>query len=244
VRPEKARTAGTLAIPWELALGGKKEHLQKRWRLASSPKMAHKSRMPAGKSSPNPVDAYIAKVPEHFRPICRKLRELILSVGPEWEETMRWNQPAYRGKGLICLFGAFKHHVRLIFFRKLPDPDHVLAHEEESAGGHGLKIVTESDIPVAKLRRLLKEAAKVDKTPPPKSEPKPRRPELPVPSELSQALERSPKAMEIFGGLSPSCRREYIEWISSAKRPETRERRIVQALDMLEAGRRMNDKYR
>ena len=200
--------------------------------------------MPAGKSTPNPVDAYIARAPEHFRPICRKLRELIRSVGPEWEETMRWSQPAYRGKGLVCLFGAFKHHVRFIFFRSVPDPEHVLAREEESATGHGLKIVAESDLPVAKLRRLLKEAKKIDKTPPPKSEPKPRRPELPVPPELSQALERSPKAMETFDSFPPSSRREYIEWISSAKRPETRERRIVQALDMIEAGRRMGDKYR
>ncbi len=201
--------------------------------------------MPAGKSALSPVDAYIAAAPEQFRPICRKLREIIRSVGPDWEEVMRWSQPAYKGKSLICLFGAFKHHVRFVFFRRVADPDGVLAKDDESAGGHGLKIVTESDIPVAALRRLLKEAAKLDKNPPPKSsEPKPRRPELPVPPELSQALERSPSATENFGKLPPSCRREYIDWISSAKRPETRERRIVQALDMLEAGRRMNDKYR
>lgn len=200
--------------------------------------------MPAGKTTPNPVDAYIAKAPEHFRPICRKLRELIRAAGPEWEETMRWSQPAYRGKGLVCLFGAFKHHVRLIFFRELPDPDHVLAQNKESASGHGLKIVSESDIPVATLKRLLKEAAKIDKTPPPKSEPKPRRPELPTPPDLSQALERSSKAAETFDRLSPSCRREYIEWISSAKRAETRERRISQAMDLLESGQRMGEKYR
>jgi uncharacterized protein YdeI (YjbR/CyaY-like superfamily) len=196
--------------------------------------------MPAGKAAPNIVDAYIAKAPEQFRPICRKLREIIRSVGPEWEELLRWGQPAYRGKSLVCLFGAFKHHVRLLFFRRLDDPDQVLAQEEGSANGSGLKIITESDIPVTKLRALLKQAAKVDENPPPKA-PKPRRPESPVPSEFSQALERSPKANDTFAALSPSCRREYIEWISSAKRPETRERRIIQALDLLEAGRRMND---
>jgi uncharacterized protein YdeI (YjbR/CyaY-like superfamily) len=33
--------------------------------------------------------------------------------------------------------------------------------------------------------------------------------------------------------LAPSCRREYLEWIEEAKKPETRARRIAKTLEML-----------
>jgi hypothetical protein len=200
--------------------------------------------MPAGKTTPNPVDAYIAKAPEHFRPICRKLRELIRAAGPEWEETMRWSQPAYRGKGLVCLFGAFKHHVRLIFFRELSDPDHVLAQNKESASGHGLKIVSESDIPVAKLKRLLRKPRKSTRLRRRRASQNPAAPSYRRHLTSARRWNVRQRPAETFDRLSPSCRREYIEWISSAKRAETRERRIGKAMDLLESGQRMGEKYR
>ncbi|HEY0549662.1 MAG TPA: YdeI/OmpD-associated family protein, partial [Verrucomicrobiae bacterium] len=55
---------------------------------------------------------------------------------------------------------------------------------------------------------------------------------------------RSSKARVYFDTLPPSCRREYIEWISTAKRDETRERRLAEAIEMLSAGRRHNEQYR
>ena len=60
--------------------------------------------------------------------------------------------------------------------------------------------------------------------------------DLPIPLELRAALDRAPEAAKAFEDLSPSCRREYLEWIGSAKRPETRERRIGQAVEMIAAG--------
>jgi uncharacterized protein YdeI (YjbR/CyaY-like superfamily) len=65
-----------------------------------------------------------------------------------------------------------------------------------------------------------------------------RRPELPIPKELASGLKRVPRAAAFFQTLPPSCRREYIEWISAAKKEETRERRTQQAMEMLTAGRR------
>jgi len=43
--------------------------------------------------------------------------------------------------------------------------------------------------------------------------------------------------------LSPSCQREYVEWIASAKRPETRDRRIAQAVEWIAEGKQRNWKY-
>ena len=63
---------------------------------------------------------------------------------------------------------------------------------------------------------------------------RPKRPELPLPDWLKAGLMTSPKAWENFSNLPPSHRRNYIAWISDAKREETRQRRIQEAIGRLE----------
>jgi uncharacterized protein YdeI (YjbR/CyaY-like superfamily) len=57
---------------------------------------------------------------------------------------------------------------------------------------------------------------------------------LEIPSELERALQANPTARENFSNMAPSYRRNYIYWITSAKRPETVERRVREALEKLE----------
>jgi len=64
--------------------------------------------------------------------------------------------------------------------------------------------------------------------------PRPKRPELPLPDWLKAGLKISPKAWENFSKLPPSHRRNYIAWISDAKKEETRQRRIQEAIGRLE----------
>jgi uncharacterized protein YdeI (YjbR/CyaY-like superfamily) len=63
---------------------------------------------------------------------------------------------------------------------------------------------------------------------------RPKRPELPLPDWLKAGLMTSPKAWENFRKLPPSHRRNYILWISDAKKEETRRRRIQEAIGRLE----------
>ncbi len=63
---------------------------------------------------------------------------------------------------------------------------------------------------------------------------RPRRPELPLPGWLKAGLLTSPKAWENFSSLPPSHQRNYILWISDAKKEETRQRRIQEAIGRLE----------
>jgi uncharacterized protein YdeI (YjbR/CyaY-like superfamily) len=60
-----------------------------------------------------------------------------------------------------------------------------------------------------------------------------------VPAELQAALKKSKKAREIFNQLAPSHRTQYIMWIAMAKRPETREKRIKEAIALLEKGEKL-----
>jgi uncharacterized protein YdeI (YjbR/CyaY-like superfamily) len=54
-----------------------------------------------------------------------------------------------------------------------------------------------------------------------------------IPEELARALKRNAQAREFFESLRPSHKRRYIGWISVAKRPETRERRVQESLRLL-----------
>jgi hypothetical protein len=47
-----------------------------------------------------------------------------------------------------------------------------------------------------------------------------------VPEDLAAALDAAPGARAAFDGRSFSHRREWVEWVTQAKRPETRERRV------------------
>jgi hypothetical protein len=60
-----------------------------------------------------------------------------------------------------------------------------------------------------------------------------------IPPALQKALKAKERAKTVFDGLAPSHRKAYAQWISSAKRPETRDGRVRAAVQMLLEGRTM-----
>jgi len=61
--------------------------------------------------------------------------------------------------------------------------------------------------------------------------------EVEEPPALAAALDADPEARRAFDALAHTHRKEYARWISEAKREETRERRVAQAVEMIRAGR-------
>jgi Bacteriocin-protection, YdeI or OmpD-Associated/Domain of unknown function (DUF1905) len=57
-----------------------------------------------------------------------------------------------------------------------------------------------------------------------------------VPSDLQQALEASPEAQSFYQQLSYTHRREYVRWITGAKRDQTRRERIAKTIEKLLQG--------
>ena len=57
-----------------------------------------------------------------------------------------------------------------------------------------------------------------------------------VPEGLATALAADPAAAAAFEALAHTHRKEFARWVAEAKRDETRDRRIVQTLEMLHAG--------
>ena len=58
-----------------------------------------------------------------------------------------------------------------------------------------------------------------------------------IPRYIQAALKKEPAAWQYFEGLAPSHRRRYIGWIESAKREETKARRLQEAIHLLKAGK-------
>jgi uncharacterized protein YdeI (YjbR/CyaY-like superfamily) len=62
---------------------------------------------------------------------------------------------------------------------------------------------------------------------------------LDIPPEFAKALARNKKAKESFDKLAPTYRKHYMGWISIAKRPETKKRRIKESIALLEKGQKL-----
>ena len=70
------------------------------------------------------------------------------------------------------------------------------------------------------------------------SAPRPQRLSLPekLPAYIQAALNKNPKAKRHFDELTPAHRRRYFAWIESAKREETKLRRLKEAIRLLSRG--------
>ncbi|MCB0281328.1 MAG: DUF1905 domain-containing protein [Calditrichae bacterium] len=59
-----------------------------------------------------------------------------------------------------------------------------------------------------------------------------------VPSDFSEALAANPDVKETFQKYAYTHKKEYVQWITQAKKPETRQKRIAKALEMIAAGKK------
>lgn len=189
------------------------------------------------------IDAYIAGKADFARPILDHLRTAVHRACPEVEEGVRWSMPSftYRGK-ILCQMAAFKEHATFGFWQGREVTGEA---EPRSAMGQFGRLVRIEDLPPdAELDALIRRAMALIDSGTPTSRPAKRpKPELPVPADLAQALADKPAAWATFESFPPSCRRDYLEWIGEAKRPETRARRLAQAVEWMAEGKRRYWKY-
>jgi uncharacterized protein YdeI (YjbR/CyaY-like superfamily) len=198
------------------------------------------------------VDAYLVKVPSFARPIMAHLRNLVHKACPEVEETIKWSRPFFEYRGVIlCNMSAFKEHCSFGFWGE--EIGAVLRGagvlERDAMGSLG-RITSVADLPSDKqmLGWIRQAAAFVDSgqyTSPIAARRKVvKSPKIvDTPAEFSVALQKNKKAAAVFAAFSPSCKREYVEWIADAKRPETRDKRITTAVEWIAEGKQRNWKY-
>lgn len=188
------------------------------------------------------VDAYIARQADFARPILEHLRATVHEACPDGEETVKWGMPSfmYRGK-ILAGMAAFKAHATFGFWN-----DRMLAEDEKNKDAMGQfgRIASLDGLPprdrlidlTRQSMRLIEQGVK-----PPRAATK--KPPVTVPPDLRAAIDADPAAKATFDGFPPSCQREYVEWVTEAKRDETRARRLAQTVEWLAEGKKRNWKY-
>jgi uncharacterized protein YdeI (YjbR/CyaY-like superfamily) len=63
--------------------------------------------------------------------------------------------------------------------------------------------------------------------------------DLTISPEFAEALKNNPKAKENFENLADTYQKHFLGWINSAKRPETRKKRIQESISLLEKGEKL-----
>lgn len=190
------------------------------------------------------VDEYVASA-DSWQAELTRLCEILRST-PLAEE-IKWGAPCYTydGKNVVGI-GGFKSYFGLWFHQGalLSDDNGVLinAQEGKTKALRQWRMHSGKEIKPAIIKRYVKEAiALVEQGKEIKAatgEP------VQVPAELKQALRRNTGATAAFRNLRPGQQREYAEYISAAKRDDTKDRRIAKILPMIVAGVGLNDKYR
>lgn len=59
-----------------------------------------------------------------------------------------------------------------------------------------------------------------------------------LPADIAQALQAEPQAAEFFASLATFYRNAYLRWVTGAKKPETRARRLSEMIELLKAGKK------
>jgi len=66
--------------------------------------------------------------------------------------------------------------------------------------------------------------------------------EVAVPADVALLLNNNPKAKKYYEGLSFTDRKEYMRWIETAKKQETREKRLIIFIERTSQGKKLHDK--
>ena len=190
------------------------------------------------------VDAYISAA-TNWQKELKLLRKVLLST--DLAEDVKWGAPCYTldGKNVVGI-GAFKSYFGLWFYQGvlLKDKEKVLvnAQEGKTKALRQWRMTSEKDIKPEAIRRYVREAIRLvqdgreitaDRNMP-----------LVIPPELAKELHKDNLAGSSFKKLRPGLQREYADYIADAKRDETKRRRLVKILPIIDAGIGLNDKYR
>ena len=161
---------------------------------------------------------------------------------PDCEETLKWSMPSFIYKGKILAgFASFKAHATFGYWNEPGARARTRRAERDgpvrpadlarrSAAARDLVALTH------KAMTLIDDGVKPRATSTKKAP-------FTVPQDLRAAIDAVPAAKATFDGFPPWCQREYVEWVTEAKRDETRAKRLDQTVEWLAEGKRRNWKY-
>src|SRR5688572_19780366 len=186
---------------------------------------------------------WLETCPDFSWPLANQLREWILTWEPDLTESIKWNMLCFSGCKLVCGMSACKHHLGLAFFRGTEMTDRVKMFNEggeKNTNIRSIRLTTLDGLNRRALQELLHAAVELDSDPMIPPAPKVKRKPWPMPDCFKRALadKKNRVAAENFRAFAPTYQREYLVWLTMAKLPGTRARRLKETLAALKAGRK------
>jgi hypothetical protein len=177
------------------------------------------------------IDDHIAGLPDWSRKICQKLRNLVLKSDPEMIEDWKWG-PNYSVSGMVCGIIASKKYVSLVFFKgtRLKDKQKILQGNPHNLNIRSFRFAGVNEIDEDIVLEYLFEAIDNNRKgiKPVRGKDK----KVLIPPFIQKAFKKS-GVLKFFETRSYSHRKNYVDYISVAKKEETRQKRLEKAVDTL-----------
>ncbi|HKC67028.1 MAG TPA: YdeI/OmpD-associated family protein [Bacteroidia bacterium] len=187
------------------------------------------------------IDNYIAALPAWSKKICQKLRIIALQADKEIIEDWKWG-PNYYCKGMVCGMAAHQKFVNFVFFQGalLKDKKKVLKKHEGTLHNRHIRYTDVSQVNEELLLEYLFEA--IDNNKAGKKLLVTKSKVISIPADIKKSFSKQ-GVLKDFEDMNFSRRKEYMYWINSAKREETRTKRITTAIEMIRKKQGVMDKY-
>jgi uncharacterized protein YdeI (YjbR/CyaY-like superfamily) len=195
-------------------------------------------------SKVNSVEEFLERNPRWNREL-DQLRNLFLSYN--FEEGIKWGSPVYMkdGKNLFGL-GSFKNHYAIwLFLGGLLEKNTSLLTNAQEGKTHAMRQIKfdETSQPdLTELSKYVEETLSLHKQG--KKFVMTQKKDLILADDLKNKIKEDQKFEEAFKALTPGKQKEYSEYISQAKREETRQSRMEKIIPLIMAGKGLNDKYK
>lgn len=188
------------------------------------------------------VDRYVEAAAPFARPILEELRRRVHAAAPGVGEAIKWSMPAFLWQGRqIANMAAFKAHAVFGFWDRevAGDP----ATEPNAMGQFG-RLTSLDQLPdeaafADMVAEAIRRAQAGGTVPRPVRHPKP---VIAMPEDLAAALAAG-GVTAAFDAMPPGARREYLEWVTTARQPATRARRVETLVAQVAEGKKLHWKY-
>lgn len=187
------------------------------------------------------VDRYLLEA-KQWPDELRAVRSLLLNCG--LDESLKWNKPCYSDAGKnIAILQEMKSFLALMFFKGalLTDPDGVLRDQgPNSRSARRVMFTSVNDVTTQSktITALVAQAIEVERS----GRQVPAANPLELAAELRSSLDADDALATAFAALTPGRQREYNLYITGAKQPTTRQRRVEACVPRILTGKGLRDR--
>lgn len=190
------------------------------------------------------IEDYIELAPENQKVILQKIRKLLLNSKFNLVEDWKWG-PNYSFNGMICGYAYFKNHIKINFFNGayLSDKHRLFNYGLDNEHNRGINIQLNGTLNWKQLESYILESCSYNLKHNTKNQSiiRPtKKIEFEIPVIISEFLNDHPTELSYLKSLANSHQKEYVSWITDAKKEETQLRRLHKMLFMLQEKKKLS----